>query len=389
MSLYFDPNVYQPHEIEAIQQLSLKLEANHVDPPASVWKAFHTHKPIALVRFLKANHYDVDKSYEKVTKFIKWREENNVEAVVEELKTDPVLCQVYTCWPARTHMKDRRGMPVLYEKIGPADVRGVFTAFPDTHYWIRNHILQHEATNRLVLEECPEALTRPFEGIIFVEDLAGLSWRHWYTPALKVMKAVSQIDTEYYPLAVRTLYIINAPSIFTWMWKLVKPWLDPNTAASMNFLGTDFYDTLVTDIAPENIPKEYGGKCDCEGGCLPKVGSFQMSADDHNVKALVLARDTLKVPFVAEKDTILKWEFKSVDYDIGFGLFFLRDDGVQEELIKVKRCDSHKNKEEGRLVVQKSGNYLFVWDNEYSKMRAKEINYKICIDTPAAIVSEQ
>lgn len=183
-------------------------------------------------------------------------------------------------------------MPVLYEKIGPADVKGMFSAYPDTNAWIRNHILMHEETNHMygvifyyaacslscsILTEYPAVLDEPYAGIIFIEDLKGLSWHHWYTPALHVMKAVSEIDTKYpgmiftsnckrntslisyryYPNAVRKLYIINAPSIFTWMWKLVKPWLDPATANTMVILGSNFYEVLGKEIPPENFPKEY------------------------------------------------------------------------------------------------------------------------------------
>jgi len=355
----------------------------------SVWKAFYTHKPLVLIRFLKACNYDVEKAFVKVVNYVNWRAENNVEAVVDQVNTDPILHNLYNCWPARTHKKDRRGMPVLYEKIGPADVRGLFTAFPDTNYWIRNHILQHEATNKMIMEECPDVLRKPFQGIIFVEDLKGLNWRHWYTPALSVMKTVSHIDTEYYPLSVHRLYIINAPGVFTWMWKLVKPWLDPFTAASVHVLGPDFYKVLEQEIDPENIPHEYGGKCECAYGCLPKAGSFAETLGDESVSAIVPARGSLYIPFVVERDSTLKWEFKSSTYDIGFGLLFELDDGNKTEIMKIKRYDSHIVKTEGACTVTSSGTYVFVWDNYYSKLRSKEINYKIYVDVPEAKVSEQ
>jgi len=387
--MQLDPSIYQPDECVALERLSEKLEKENVNPPESVWKVYHTHKQLALIRFLKACNYDVDKAFVKIKNCIKWREENNVEGVIDEVNTDPVLHELYASWPARTHKKDKRGMPVLYEKIGPADVRGLFTAFPESHHWIRNHILQHESTNKMIVEECPEVMKKPFQGIIFVEDLKGLGWQHWYTPAVSILKAVSNIDTEYYPLAVHKLYIINAPAVFTWMWKLVKPWLDPNTAASMNVLGEDFYDVLVKEIDPCNIPSEYGGKCECKNECLPKGGSYAASEDDSIVNAVVPPRDSLSVPFIVEKDSILKWEFKSITYDIGFGLFFELEDGTKKELIKSKRYDCHKQREEGTLSVPESGTYFFVWDNEYSKMRAKEISYKIYVDVPEAKDSEQ
>jgi len=376
-----DPTIYEPYELEAMQNLIAKLDANNINPEK--WEDYQKRKDKFLIRYLKANKYDVDKTYVKFLKFLEWRNENNVDNVLWEKENDPGLKQVYDVWPVVLHKTDNEGLPVLYEKIGPADVKGMFQAYPDVKYWIRNHILMHEQTNHLIFTEYDQVLTKPYQGIIFIEDLKGLSWRHWYSPAISVMKAVSEIDTEYYPHAVRKLYVINAPSIFTWMWKLVKPWLDPFTANSMSILGSNFYEVLSKEIPAENFPKEYGGKCECPNGCLPKAGPFAGFPSDDIVHAHILRHSSLKVPFIVEGGCTLKWEFTTCDYDISFGLVYENDEGKQFDVLPVVRYQSQNQKVTGLYNVLKSGNYILNWDNNYSLLRAKDLSYKIYVEVAA------
>jgi len=373
-----DPNIYEPHEFEAMTQLIAKLDENNINP--TKWGDYQKRKDKFLIRFLKAHKYDVDKTYEKFTKFLEWREENNVDNVIWEGDNDPKLKQVFDIWPVTLHKTDNGGMPVLYEKIGPADVKGMFQLYPEFKYWIRNHMLMHEKTNHLIFTEYEHLLDKPFQAIIFIEDLNGLSWHHWYTPAISVMKAVSEIDTNYYPNAVRTLYVINAPSIFTWMWKLVKPWLDPNTANSLCILGSDYYEVLAKEIPPENFPKEYGGLCECPGGCLPKAGPVGGLTGDDTVHANVPRHDSLKVSFIVEAGNELKWEFATQDYDISFSVLYENEDGKQYEVVPLQRFNSHLSKVTGAYTALKSGTYLLNWDNTYSRLRGKDLTYKIYVE---------
>lgn len=377
-SFTLNPAIYEPHEYEALQKLIAKLDQNNINP--ETWADYQFRKDKFLIRFLMANKYDVDKAYAKFVKFVEWRKANDVDKVLWEKENDPGLKQVHDIWPVALHKTDNEGMPVLYEKIGPADVKGMFSAYPGNHYWIRNHILMHEETNHLIMTEYASALDKPYRGILFIEDLKGLSWHHWYTPAISVMKAVSEIDTLYYPNAVQRLYIINAPSIFTWMWKLVKPWLDPATAQTMVVLGSNFYEVLSKEIPPENIPMEYGGNCSCPGGCLPKAGPFNGITGDGTVDVHVPRHGSIDVPFIVESDCTLKWEFHTRDYDIGFGLFYEADDGKQSLVIPITRCNAHQQKVSGSFKAPQSGTYILHWDNKYSMMRGKDLSYKLTVE---------
>lgn len=65
------------------------------------------------------------------------------------------------------------------------------------------------------------------------------------------------------------LAIINAPSSFTFIWSMVKPWLSKETVEKVDILGKDYKDVLLQLVHVDNLPTVLGGNCTCSGtgGC--------------------------------------------------------------------------------------------------------------------------
>lgn len=83
----------------------------------------------------------------------------------------------------------------------------------------------------------------------------------------------------------------------------------------------------------------------------------------------------------------------SAENDIGFNLYRQRnieelqgpnsgDD--EDDVIPMHRVNSHLVPEDGFIVVQKAGKYVFKFDNTYSWYRSKRIMYKIEVIPPPA-----
>jgi CRAL/TRIO domain len=64
------------------------------------------------------------------------------------------------------------------------------------------------------------------------------------------------------------LIVINAPTSFTAIWAVTKPWLSPRTLDKISILGANQYHAVLLDLVPrENLPASLGGTCACDGGC--------------------------------------------------------------------------------------------------------------------------
>ena len=91
-----------------------------------------------------------------------------------------------------------------------------------------------------------------------IQDLSSLGWKHYYTPGFNVVKRILDIDQNHYPEGLKKFFIINTPTIFKIIWKVVKPMLDARTLEKIFILGSDYQQTIFQHIPKKNIPKEFG-----------------------------------------------------------------------------------------------------------------------------------
>jgi hypothetical protein len=83
-------------------------------------------------------------------------------------------------------------------------------------------------------------------------------------------------------------YIINAPWAFQAIWTAIKPWLDPVTVAKIDILGSGAATEakLLEQIPAENLPKIFGGSCECVGGCsMSDAGPWNLNYESANGSA--------------------------------------------------------------------------------------------------------
>ena len=122
---------------------------------------------------------------------------------------------------------------------------------------------------------CSKAVGHPVETSCTILDLAGVSLSNFYRVKDYVMSA-SSISQDRYPETMGKFFIINAPWAFTAVWQVIKPWLDEVTVGKIDIIGSPYKDKLLLQIPADSLPKEFGGACDCPGGCsLSDAGPWQ------------------------------------------------------------------------------------------------------------------
>lgn len=99
-----------------------------------------------------------------------------------------------------------------------------------------------------------------------IMDLKGISVTSISSVYTYVTQA-SVISQNYYPERLGKLYLINAPWGFETAFGVIKVMLDPVTASKIRILGKGYATELLKQVPAENLPKEFGGTCECEGGC--------------------------------------------------------------------------------------------------------------------------
>ncbi|KAF8759755.1 Nep1 protein [Rhizoctonia solani] len=132
---------------------------------------------------------------------------------------------------------------------------------------LQNLVLEYERFLHERLPACSAAAGAPVETSCTILDLKGVGIGSFFSVKDYVMKA-SAIGQNYYPETMGKFYIINTPFMFSTVWNVIKPWLDPVTVAKISIPSSSATEKeLLAQIPKENLPADLGGSCNCPGGC--------------------------------------------------------------------------------------------------------------------------
>lgn len=72
---------------------------------------------------------------------------------------------------------------------------------------------------------------------------------------------------KHYPERLDKILVINVPASFSMVWNIVAPMLDRNVRERISIYRANYQEALFELIEPNNVPLQYGGTCQCQGGC--------------------------------------------------------------------------------------------------------------------------
>ncbi len=209
-----------------------------------------------LARFSRARKRDVDKAYKMLVECLEWRKEAKVDTMYEWWEKDPEFSKMATYYPydnsnglegrSPGYGFGKGGRPVHldhYPLIEPSTVLHSFSH----ETMVRNHIWVMEKSLDMAVAQS-EKEGKPITDQVFIFNMTGLGLRHLHGDVMDSVKECFTIDEKYYPEIVHVALVINAPRIFTLLFKarsswvcfsgcncfskkLVSPFVDPDTLA--------------------------------------------------------------------------------------------------------------------------------------------------------------
>ena len=131
---------------------------------------------------------------------------------------------------------------------------------------LSNLVVEYEKVADPRLPACSRKTGHLLETCCTIMDLKGVGLGK--APSVYgYLQQASGISQNYYPERLGKLYVINAPWGFSTVFSVVKKFLDPVTVNKIHVLGSGYQSELLAQVPAENLPKQFGGHCDCEGGC--------------------------------------------------------------------------------------------------------------------------
>ncbi len=151
------------------------------------------------------------------------------------------------------------------ESYGKIDLNAMYN-ITSSERMLQNLVVEYEKVADPRLPACSRKAGKLLETCCTIMDMKGVGVSK-ISSVYGYVKSASAISQDHYPERLGKLYIINAPWGFSGAFNLIKGFLDPVTVAKIHVLGSGYQTELLGQIPAENLPKQFGGKCECPGGC--------------------------------------------------------------------------------------------------------------------------
>ncbi|XP_001354244.2 SEC14-like protein 2 [Drosophila persimilis] len=373
-------------EISAEQRATLEQFRKQMDDAL-----VDTHDDYFLLRWLRARKWNLEAAEKMLRASLKTRAMWNVDNI--DKWDPPKALKEYL--PYGLIGYDNEGSPLLVCPFYNFDIWGMMhcvTRFEFQKYLV----LLIERFMKTAYEQSLDHGWKARQLVVFFDmqdvNLKQYAWR----PAAEcVISSVKQYEANF-PELLKMCYIINAPKLFSVAFNIVKKFLDENTTSKIVIYksGVDkWQQQLFSHVNPKVFPKAWGGELvdklgdpQCKsmmvwGGKLPEdlfIDQNSQQSDKDFTDTQVPKGDKLKLHFKVnlEEQKILSWEFRTIDYDIKFGIYSVDEkSGEKRSEVPLGTVYSNEMDEIGYISTRPNTTYTVVFDNSASYLRGKKLRY--------------
>ncbi|CAK4717360.1 hypothetical protein LEN26_005914 [Aphanomyces euteiches] len=202
-------------------------------------------------RFIAAEKGDEVKGRARFEKTLQWRRENRVDGLLYE--PQPHFHLIKRNYPQYFHGKSIKGQCVYYEKVGKIDLKAMKAAGLTMDELMRHYIF---------LTEYMWTLLEPSDSgrSVTVLDVEGIGFYDFTGDVMDFVRQAMGFVGAHYPERSAQIFIVNVPSWFNMLWKVISPMIDPVTKEKIRICkGKAVKDELLKSIAEDQLPSDYGG----------------------------------------------------------------------------------------------------------------------------------
>ncbi len=230
---------------------------------------FNYYDDYYLLKFCRARKFDLEKVLIMFKNFLQWRKEKKVDIIDEYFHFDEIL-KIKKIYPHGYHKTDKLGRPIYIELISKIDLDELFKTTTDDRL-VLYYIQEYERLMKYRFPCCSKMMGKIIDQSFTILDLEGIGVSNLFGRTKKFLQIATSIGQDYYPENMGVMFLINTSGFFTFLWAIVKKFLDPKTVSKIKIEGKNYKDKLLELVDEENLPTIVGGSCTCshiDGGCL-------------------------------------------------------------------------------------------------------------------------
>ncbi|XP_057372737.1 SEC14-like protein 2 [Daphnia carinata] len=371
-------------EINAVRQLRMAIGDCKLHDPRDEF----------LLKWITAGS-NIAHAEQMLRQTLEWRRLNGVDEILDTFKPSEVFQKYF---PEGEVGVDKFGCPVFIHTTGRLDLRGLLSS--STKKEFKNFLIWLTEKYVRAIGVASERIGKTISKCTFIFDQEALQLNDvLYKPGIDFAIEFTKLMSAYYPDYPRRIFIINVPSYFAMIYSISKSFIPECDALKIKLFGNnknEWMPALLEEIDADQLPAHYGGtmtdpdgdpKCPSKvvmGGKVPHsyyLCNKPPMAKDYmetvNIMAGGSGRKKLKFK-VDIAGSAISWEFMTEGGDIGFRVYS-KDSKGRNDLIPPCRVDSHLVMEEGQVICNQPGNYVFEFDNTHSYLRGKKVRYHIAL----------
>jgi hypothetical protein len=133
-------------QLDSLQRLSESLQ--HILTDLTDLSLNALSETLVLLRYLRANNFDVEKAHDHVVTNIKWRADNNIKELISMQPNEILGFDVMDIMPIAPHWQqgfDKCGRPIIYKHYGSTFDATVIKNMSSLQHLERYHVWEMEA----------------------------------------------------------------------------------------------------------------------------------------------------------------------------------------------------------------------------------------------------
>lgn len=219
-----------------------------------------------LLRFLKSTNNNIQNTHKKFLNYIKYYTEYSIPDI--KISDFPNMDKIKLFYPHGFHKNNVVGEPILIQMLGQLKLNDINRLLKEP-LLTKYIIFRLNELEKDIFPKCSLYYKRKIDKIFCIIDLMGLTTSLMNKDIYNFIKKQINIVTNYFPGILGSLYFINTGLIFRGLWSTCKYIYDYKTRNRIKLLGFQYKDELLSKIKKQNLPKFFGGLCNCEPyGCL-------------------------------------------------------------------------------------------------------------------------
>jgi len=194
-------------------------------------------------------------------KMIAWRLKNNVDTILQDFR--PPQAVLESVHATILDGADKDGDVIFCERGGAMDAGKILRDLGKEQaikcgIWIRE---LH--TRGAWVDDFEKRKGSKIKAVTVVYDLKGLSSKHLNPKVLDLFGELMHLTMDYYPGPFKRIIVCRAPSLFPYVWAIVKNFLRKSARDKMIFPSGKSYLSVLDQYIDRHVLPE----CIAEGGC--------------------------------------------------------------------------------------------------------------------------